>query len=149
MLMLDEPANGLDPHGIIEMRELLIRLNKEEGKTIFVSSHILSEVEKTCTHIAIIHKGSLRFQGSMDELRKNAESNKAVFTIDNIDKWKDTINDSLESPVVFVHDHFVAEVNGRQDVSAINARLVSAGVPVINISAGGGLEEWFINMTKR
>jgi lantibiotic transport system ATP-binding protein len=149
MLMLDEPANGLDPHGIIEMRELLIRLNKEQGKTIFVSSHILSEVEKTCTHIGIIHKGSLRFQGSMDELRKTAESKKAVFTIDQPQQWKDIINDRLDRPVVFDHDHFVTDITSRQEVSAVNAQLVSLGVPVVNITAGGGLEEWFLNMTKK
>jgi ABC-2 type transport system ATP-binding protein len=53
LLILDEPANGLDPAGIIEIREMLKRLNKDHGKTIFVSSHLLNEVEKTCTHVGI------------------------------------------------------------------------------------------------
>jgi lantibiotic transport system ATP-binding protein len=62
LLILDEPSNGLDPHGMLEMRELLLRLNKE-GTTILVSSHLLGEVEKLVTHLAILHRGTLRFQG--------------------------------------------------------------------------------------
>lgn len=68
LLILDEPTNGLDPQGIIEIRELVKKLNIEEGKTVLISSHILSEVEKMCTHVGIIHQGSLLFQGSMQEL---------------------------------------------------------------------------------
>src|SRR6185369_10008473 len=65
LLLLDEPVNGLDPNGIIDIRKLLLKLNKEKGVTIFVSSHLLSEIEKMCTHVAIINKGKLRFEGTM------------------------------------------------------------------------------------
>lgn len=70
LLILDEPVNGLDPAGIIETRELLLRLNKELGITIFLSSHLLSEIEKLVTHIGIINKGSLIFQGAVEELKR-------------------------------------------------------------------------------
>ncbi len=148
MVMLDEPANGLDPHGIIEMRELLIKLNKEEGKTIFVSSHILAEVEKMCTHVAIIHKGSLRFQGDMESLKKSAEHSRALFVIDNPQQWKPVIESQLPNLGWNNRNELVAAIQNRQDVSELNARLVNLGVPVTSINAGGGLEEWFINMTK-
>jgi ABC-2 type transport system ATP-binding protein len=74
LLVLDEPTNGLDPSGIIEMRELLKLINKEEGTTLLVSSHLLPEMEKLATHTAIIHGGQLMFQGTMDDLlqRRNA-----------------------------------------------------------------------------
>lgn len=68
LLILDEPTNGLDPNGINEIRELLLQLNRTLGTTILISSHLLSEIEKMATHLGIIHKGSLIFQGTMEQL---------------------------------------------------------------------------------
>lgn len=68
LLILDEPANGLDPAGIIELRELIKTLNKTHGMTILISSHLLSEVEKMVSHIGIIYKGKMLFQGTLPEL---------------------------------------------------------------------------------
>lgn len=73
LLILDEPINGLDPVGIAEIRELLLSINKL-GTTIFLSSHILTEIEKTCSHIGILHEGKLLYQGAIKELVSN-ESN--------------------------------------------------------------------------
>jgi ABC-2 type transport system ATP-binding protein len=57
LLILDEPTNGLDPNGIIEIRELLITLVKEHQKTVFISSHLLAEIERMATHVGIINHG--------------------------------------------------------------------------------------------
>lgn len=70
LLILDEPTNGLDPQGIVEMRELMTTLNKAFGKTILISSHLLSEVEKVATHFGIIHKGHLLFQDTAAALQQ-------------------------------------------------------------------------------
>jgi len=67
ILLLDEPINGLDPEGILETRELLIHLNKSRGTGIFISSHLLSELEKTVSHLGILHQGKLKFQGTLSE----------------------------------------------------------------------------------
>jgi ABC-2 type transport system ATP-binding protein len=67
LLILDEPANGLDPAGIIELRELIKKLNKEQGMTIVISSHLLAEVEKMVSHVGIIFKGKMIFQGPLSK----------------------------------------------------------------------------------
>ncbi|RYY85860.1 MAG: ATP-binding cassette domain-containing protein [Chitinophagaceae bacterium] len=68
LLILDEPTNGLDPAGIVELRAFLQHLNRAEGTTILVSSHILPEIAKLATHIGIIAHGRMRFQGTLNEL---------------------------------------------------------------------------------
>jgi ABC-type multidrug transport system ATPase subunit len=85
LLILDEPANGLDPTGIIELRELIKKLNKEEGLTIIMSSHQLSEIEKMVSHVGIIAKGKMMFQGPLEELHRfQQQHNKLlVRTADN------------------------------------------------------------------
>ncbi|ADB38224.1 ABC transporter ATP-binding protein [Spirosoma linguale] len=72
LLILDEPTNGLDPNGMIEVWELLRSLNRQEGLSIFISSHLLAEIERRVTHLGIIHKGELLFQGRLDELQSQA-----------------------------------------------------------------------------
>jgi len=71
LLLLDEPANGLDPAGIVEIRELLLELTSEQGVTVFMSSHILAEVSRLARRIGIIHKGRLLQELSIDELERN------------------------------------------------------------------------------
>jgi len=68
LLLLDEPTNGLDPNGIIEVRNLMIDLATKHQKTILVSSHLLAEIERTATHVGIINQGQLLFQGTINEL---------------------------------------------------------------------------------
>jgi len=71
LLILDEPANGLDPAGIVEIRELLLELTRQQGGTVFMSSHILAEVSRLAGRIGIIHKGHLLQELSIDELERN------------------------------------------------------------------------------
>src|SRR6185503_6066279 len=68
LLILDEPANGLDPAGIIELRELIKTLNKTHGMTVMISSHLLGEVEKMVSHVGIIFRGKMIFQGPLSAL---------------------------------------------------------------------------------
>ena len=70
LLVLDEPSNGLDPAGIVELRTLLQRMAGELGITVFVSSHLLAEVELMASHVGVLHQGRLRFQGTPAEVRK-------------------------------------------------------------------------------
>ena len=79
LLLLDEPSNGLDPKGIREVRELILQLRDEEGLTVFVSSHVLSELDKLCTRIGIIQNGRKIAEGTTAELVKDDEDLEAAF----------------------------------------------------------------------
>ena len=148
LLILDEPANGLDPAGIIEIRELLIQLNRDHGITIFISSHLLNEVERTCTHVGIIHKGKLMFQGSMAELQQNAGHGKQVtISVFEAEKWKGHIISKFPEVTVTKNNDFVFMLQEADEVNSINRQLVQDTVPVRGIRLNEGLEEWFIKMT--
>ncbi|HET9744280.1 MAG TPA: ABC transporter ATP-binding protein [Chitinophagaceae bacterium] len=148
LLILDEPANGLDPAGIIEIREMLKRLNRDHGKTIFVSSHLLSEVEKTCTHVGIIHKGLMKFQGSMADLQQSAGHGKRVtIKVDDTSKWGEYVREKYPQAITTTSNEFILPVETSDDVTNINRDLVMQGVPVKAVRTNEGLEEWFIQMT--
>lgn len=150
LLILDEPANGLDPAGIIEIRELLKKLNREEGKTIFLSSHLLSEVEKTCTHVGIIHKGIIKFQGSMDELQKSAGYGKRItIKVDNLEMWQQVVIENFPKATFYENNEFVIPADNNNDVAFINREMVMLGIPVRGLRTNEGLEEWFIKMTAK
>ena len=86
LVILDEPTNGLDPQGIAEIRSTIIELNKNQKITFLISSHLLSEVEKLATHVGIIHKGQMKFQGTMTELyQASSKAAKLIFSTDNDD----------------------------------------------------------------
>ena len=148
LLILDEPANGFDPAGIIEIREMLKRLNKDHGKTIFVSSHLLNEVEKTCTHVGIIHKGVMKFQGTMADLQSSAGHGKLVtIKVDDSSKWKTYIAEKYPHATSTISNEFILPVENGDDITNITRDLVMQGVPVKGVRTNEGLEEWFIQMT--
>jgi ABC-2 type transport system ATP-binding protein len=86
LLILDEPTNGLDPHGILELRGLLVELNRTRGTTVLISSHLLSEVQRLVTHVGILRAGALVFQGTLASLAASrAEGEQvAIDTSDNL-----------------------------------------------------------------
>jgi ABC-2 type transport system ATP-binding protein len=145
LLILDEPTNGLDPNGIIETRELIKRLNKE-GVTIIVSSHILAEVERMATHVGIIHKGKLLFQGPLSELQqlKNKQSFVQVDTSDN------------KAAVRLLAAHNAEQQNGliqfpfqhREGVAAVARTLVESNLAVYLLQPQqNDLEQLFLDIT--
>ncbi len=147
LLILDEPVNGLDPNGIIEIRELLIRLNKEEGKTVFISSHLLHEIEKSCTHIGIINRGALRYEGTLADMKNTAyASGEVVFKIKEADHWFEPLQSRFQKARRNAQDEIIFPFTAQDDVVQINQQLVAMEVPVAGIHIRGGLEEWFMNI---
>lgn len=146
LLILDEPTNGLDPAGIIEMRELIKTLNKEHGVTILVSSHILAEVEKMASHVGIIHKGKLLFQGSLSELQqlKNKQSFLELETANN------------DNALAALQSYAVERKNGllllpfenNEQAAFINRTLIEKGIDVYRLQPQqNNLEQLFIDIT--
>ena len=95
ILLLDEPTNGLDPSGIHEIRELIIRLAKEEGLTIFISSHILSEIEQIADRVGIINHGRLVYEGEIEKI--NANNWVEIEGKFDIEKLKNLFGDSFSN----------------------------------------------------
>jgi len=148
LLMLDEPVNGLDPAGMVEMRELMKELNREKGITIFISSHLLHEVEKMCSHIAIIHLGSVRFEGTMQQLSAQAASEKSLaITVDEAVQWLEKVRENHPLAALVQPDKIQLTVSSRDEAAAINRQLVQAGAPVCELRLHDGLEEWFMELT--
>jgi ABC-2 type transport system ATP-binding protein len=147
LMILDEPANGLDPNGIIEVRELLMRLNREEGKTIFVSSHLLNEIEKTCTHIGIINHGKLKYQGSLEDMKNTAySSSQVVFKITSASDWLQPVKTYYPNAHQQAQDEIVLTAESKEEVMNINRQLVGMNIPVSGIQLRGGLEDWFMDI---
>ena len=148
LLILDEPTNGLDPAGIREMRELLRRLPQEHGVTVFLSSHLLNEVEQVATHIGIVGHGRLLFQGTPRELQAQLEDHVTL----GVDRSDDAVQ-MLSRAGWAVHQngtgHLHVAVNGRSDVTLINAQLVRAGLNVYHLEMQRPtLENVFLAMTE-
>ena len=147
LLILDEPTNGLDPSGIIEMRQLLIKINQEEKVTIVISSHLLMEIEKLVTHIGIINKGSILFQGTLEELHLK-QSSYVVFDTNNLEGTKDIMIKNNLTPVV-LNGQVTLATTDKTVISKVNAELVNNKIEVYEISiAKNDLESIFIDLTK-
>jgi ABC-2 type transport system ATP-binding protein len=149
LLILDEPMNGLDPGGILEFRTMISEL-VSEGRTVFLSSHLLDEVEKTCQAAAVIDRGRLIAQGPIAELL-SAGQLQVEFGCDNAHAAIDLLDGH---PAVAesqpIPDGILVTLAGADGVASINARLVQAGIAVYRIApVRESLEHRFLQITSR
>lgn len=145
ILILDEPTNGLDPAGIIEMRKLIRQLSESMGITILVSSHLLSEVQQIADYIGIIDKGHLLKQGGMELINSNEQS----FLIVETDQTKNTaqIIKSLNFDFEIIENGFKVFCSRENNV-VINKKLIEDQINVYNLeSVSKTLEERFLGIT--
>lgn len=147
LLILDEPTNGLDPNGIIEIRELLMRLNKEQGITTVISSHLLPEMEKMVSHVGVINKGKMMFQGTLEELKsKKNESSSITFETNDNEK---TIQVMSHNNLTHKNERgrVIIPSVSRIVIAKITQQLVNDGVEVYGISTSqNDLEAIFMNL---
>jgi ABC-2 type transport system ATP-binding protein len=147
LIILDEPTTGLDPQGMKEIRELILHLSKEKKKTIFLSSHILHEVELVANRMIIIDKGTTRVEGEVKDLI-NAKKLKVTFETDDEEKVKNLLSQSgwgskLESnaKTVFI---FSLENN---EIAELNKFFVLNGIEVNAVIPTRSLEDYFLKIT--
>ncbi|MBO9616961.1 MAG: ATP-binding cassette domain-containing protein [Dyadobacter sp.] len=147
LLIMDEPTNGLDPNGIIEIRELIRDLNRHQGKTVLVSSHLLAEVEKLATHVCIIHQGKLLFQGTLAELQSLQHRHALLeIEVDDVARAEQILSGRF---TVFAQSGFTVHVAHAEpdEAASINHMLVGGGVRVSRLCAvGNDLEGLFLQI---
>ena len=149
-LCLDEPTNGLDPAGIVEVRDLIQRLNREENITVLISSHILGELSKLATRYGIIHHGRMLEQFTAEELEERCRSGLEIHV------------DNREKALGLLREHFhLSDIRTLQDGSLllpdtgvqpalVNQMLVQSGILVDSLHPRqGDLEQYFIQVTSR
>jgi lantibiotic transport system ATP-binding protein len=149
LIILDEPTNGLDPSGIIEIRNLLVELNRDHGCTILVSSHLLTEIDRVATHVGILGKGRLLFEGTIEELRRCRQEVLSVRISTSDD------NDALHVITEETRDARLGEGEiilpalPRERIAALNRKLQERNIDVYEIrSVRNDLETIFLNLVE-
>ena len=144
LLILDEPTNGLDPSGIIEMRELIKSLPEDYGITVLISSHILSEIELIATHVGIINKGKLVFQGTMDDLRAKQKAEIAL----EVEQRTEVESYLNEIGISYKGDQHFLYLDAHHQPFKLNRELIMNGFEVNQVMVKKhSLEEIFLSMT--
>ncbi|MDR3693083.1 ATP-binding cassette domain-containing protein [Mucilaginibacter sp.] len=148
LLILDEPTNGLDPNGIIEIRELLIKLVTKHQKTVFISSHLLGEIERMATHVGIINNGELLFQGSISELQTLSQPLIQVEADNTVDAANLLTRNNYEVTDV-TDNYFYVPYTSKKQMGELNALLNKNGYAVYSISKQQkDLEKLFLDITQ-
>ena len=146
ILVLDEPTNGLDPQGTREVRNL-IRSLSAEGITIFLSSHLLSEIEMLCSHVAVMSAGKIVAQGLIEDLR-NEEPTRLTLRTDDVDLAVETLKSAGIGKAKILGDQITCEVDPALDVASLNGKLVRKKVSVKEIRLQrSSLEEKYVKLT--
>jgi ABC-type multidrug transport system ATPase subunit len=146
LIILDEPTNGLDPQGIADVRNLVLGLSRDEGKTIFISSHLLSEIEMIADSMLIIDRGRKVAEGKVNELLHPADTLVQLDTVNNVaarlllqqSQWQQFVQDGEEGILLKMH---------REKVPQLNLFLVQQGVEVYSLRSKHSLEDYFLSLT--
>jgi ABC-2 type transport system ATP-binding protein len=147
LLILDEPANGLDPAGVVEIRELLRGLAREQGVTVFMSSHILTEVDRLATRIGIIHKGALIEELDTDKVEKLRAKRLEIWTR-NPEGARISLQSAGYKPVLEGETILLEEAHAIEHPDSIAQILVNAGAPPTHlVVTQQDLEEHFMQLT--
>ena len=147
LLLLSEPINGLDPQGIVEVRDTILRLNEERNMTILVSSHILEELSKIATHYGIIHNGSLLQEMTKEELMKRC-SERIEICLDEPKRAVPVLDEMGFTNYQIVDKERIHIFERLEESAGLNMELAKAGILVREIrTTSEELEDYFLNLT--
>lgn len=148
LLILDEPTNGLDPHGMVEIRELLKNLNQQQGITILISSHLLSEIEKLVTDVGIISRGQILFEGSLAALVQHQQQASSVVIETDKPLQALQVLQAQDIEAYLDNERLILHQPNKALVAFANKTLVEQGVAVYGLaSTQSDLESIFMNLT--
>ena len=146
LIILDEPTNGLDPQGIADIRQLIQYLAKEEGKTVLVSSHLLSEIEQVAHQILIIHQGKKMVEGVTKELLDPEKRIVQIKTTDDANALKFITGGSFSNYLLPRGEGIYLKIPTRE-IPLLNESLVKAEVALLGIETKNSLEDYFLQIT--
>jgi ABC-type multidrug transport system ATPase subunit len=145
LILLDEPTTGLDPQGIIDMRILIQKLSREMGKTVVLSSHLLSEIELIATRMLIVHKGQSLKEGSVQELLHEQPLH-MYLDARPIDRAEALLRARPELSVICVKDGQLVLQTRREDVPQWSRALLEAGLDLYSLEPHRALEDYFLQL---
>ena len=146
LIILDEPTNGLDPQGIADIRQLIKSLSKDQGKTVLVSSHLLSEIEQIASHILIIHQGKKMAEGPTSRL---LDPNKTIVQIKTLDDFgaKQILMASVYQTNLLARSEGIYLSIPQLEIPALNTFLVASKIELLSLEAKNSLEDYFLQLT--
>ncbi len=147
LIVLDEPTNGLDPHGIADFRKLLKELSLELKKTILVSSHLLSEVEQVANRMLIIDRGKKVVEGSVEELVDPEKIIMEVNAMDNNDCYAKLLQSPWRNVLQKIYHGKIRVHLSRNEVARFNRELVNMDIDILSLRPQNSLEEYFLSLT--
>ena len=147
LIILDEPTTGLDPQGMKEIRDLIIHLRDEKNKTIFLSSHLLSEVEQIANRMIIINKGKTVVEGNVQDLL-NSAGLKVTFEVDDLDSAKHLISQSRwDNKIESITNNKLIFNLSSEEIAVLNKYFVDNDISVSAVIPTKSLEEYFLKIT--
>ena len=147
LIVLDEPMNGLDPQGIADIRQLINHLSKDQGKTIFISSHLLSEMEQVADSLLIIHKGKKIAEGNMNELLNPEQSRIEIETRSANEFELQLKQTSWANRIISVNGQKIVMQMKKEEVPAFVQHMGEMKQDIFSIQKKNSLEDYFLSLT--
>jgi len=148
LIILDEPTTGLDPQGVKEVRDLIVRLSAEQGKTVFLSSHILKEIEQVATRLIIINKGTTQAEGTVQELLK-AENLSVTFEVDPLPEALNALKNTPFLPALKSQQgHKLVFTMAGESISLLVKLFTTKNIRISAVIPQRSLEAYFLKMTR-